>query len=52
MKYFKPYLLFLQEDENYGGFKETLNKFQDLIFETLKKDEVLGENGTSKRLQI
>lgn len=50
--YFKPGQVLLQENENYGGLRQALQKFQDLIWTKLEDDPVLGPNGSLQRLKI
>lgn len=45
LMYFKPGQVLLQENENYGGLRQALQKFQDLICAKLEEDPILGPNG-------
>lgn len=52
LKYFKPCKLFLHDDENYGGLKDSLVKFLSIILERLRDHPELGTNGSQQRLQL
>ena len=50
LKYFKPYHVFVHDNPDYGGLKDSLTKFQEVIFQKLKDDPEIGIHGTQKRL--
>jgi len=53
-KYFRPILnrVLAEDDENYGGLKAALEKFQDKIFNLLQAHPELGPTGGLKKAQI
>ena len=53
-KYFSPVVnqILNQDNENYGGLRQTLLLFQDKIYKKLTQDEELGVNGRNQKLKI
>jgi|TARA_B110000305_G_C19361222_1_gene599532 hypothetical protein len=50
LKYFKNVVskVLTEENEEYGGLKTSINKFQTKIYDKLKADPYLGLNGKKK----